>query len=110
MVFAEILLCCYCFDRYAFQTPEAWDFEGRYRSLTYMRPLAIWAMQWALTQTQHNTTIPRQEMKAEIKEESVIRQHVGFTRVARLLKLSDEADSRSVFQVIFDYTCKKMMG
>ncbi|KAK6159670.1 hypothetical protein DH2020_003051 [Rehmannia glutinosa] len=80
---------------YAFQTPEGWDFEGRYRSLGYMRPLAIWAMQWALTQ-QHN--IPRQEMKPEIKEESVLRQHLGFTRVARLLKLSDEADSRSLFQ------------
>ncbi|KAL2254278.1 UNVERIFIED_CONTAM: Non-lysosomal glucosylceramidase [Sesamum indicum] len=79
---------------YAFQTPEGWDFEGRYRSLGYMRPLAIWAMQWALTQHK----IPRQEMKAEIKEESVIRQHTGFKRVAHLLKLSDEADSRSLFQ------------
>ncbi|KAL0335298.1 UNVERIFIED_CONTAM: Non-lysosomal glucosylceramidase [Sesamum radiatum] len=49
---------------YAFQTPEGWDFEGRYRSLGYMRPLAIWAMQWALTQHK----IPRQEMKAEIKK------------------------------------------
>ncbi|KAL0422211.1 UNVERIFIED_CONTAM: Non-lysosomal glucosylceramidase [Sesamum latifolium] len=91
---------------YAFQTPEAWDFEGRYRSLGYMRPLAIWAMQWALTQHK----IPRQEMKAEIKEESVIRQHTGFKRVAHLLKLSDEADSRSLFQVIFDNTCKRMLG
>ncbi|XP_011087643.1 non-lysosomal glucosylceramidase isoform X2 [Sesamum indicum] len=91
---------------YAFQTPEGWDFEGRYRSLGYMRPLAIWAMQWALTQHK----IPRQEMKAEIKEESVIRQHTGFKRVAHLLKLSDEADSRSLFQVIFDYTCKRMLG
>ncbi|KAG8368893.1 hypothetical protein BUALT_Bualt15G0093900 [Buddleja alternifolia] len=91
---------------YAFQTPEGWDFEGNYRSLAYMRPLAIWAMQWALTQ--HN--IPRQEMKPEIKEESVMSQHAGFTRVARLLKLSDEDDSRSLFQVIFDYTCKRMLA
>jgi hypothetical protein len=30
-----------------FQTPEAWDTKGRYRSAAYMRPLAIWAMQWA---------------------------------------------------------------
>jgi non-lysosomal glucosylceramidase len=33
---------------YWFQTPEAWDAEGNYRSIAYMRPLAIWAMQWAL--------------------------------------------------------------
>lgn len=71
-----------------------------------MRPLAIWAMQWALTE--HN--FHRLEMKPEIKEESVVRQHAGFTRVARLLKLSDEADSRSLFQVVFDFTCKRMLG
>ncbi len=32
---------------YWFQTPEAWDRRGSYRSLAYMRPLAIWAIQWA---------------------------------------------------------------
>ncbi len=32
---------------YWFQTPEAWNHRGEYRSLAYMRPLAIWAMQWA---------------------------------------------------------------
>jgi non-lysosomal glucosylceramidase len=32
---------------YWFQTPEAWDCKGNYRSIAYMRPLAIWAMQWA---------------------------------------------------------------
>jgi len=29
-----------------FQTPEAIDVDGVYRALGYMRPLAIWAMQW----------------------------------------------------------------
>ncbi|KAL6552271.1 hypothetical protein OROHE_007635 [Orobanche hederae] len=91
---------------YAFQTPEGWDFEGRYRSFGYMRPLAIWSMQWALTQHKFS----KQEKKPEIKEESVLRQHHGFSRVARLLKLSDEADSRSLLQVIFDHTCKRMLG
>lgn len=32
---------------YWFQTPEAWDRDGNYRAIAYMRPLAIWAMQWA---------------------------------------------------------------
>ena len=33
---------------YFFATPEAWEKTGNYRSLGYMRPLAIWAMQYAL--------------------------------------------------------------
>jgi len=33
---------------YFFQTPEGWFQTGTYRSLGYMRPLCIWAMQWML--------------------------------------------------------------
>lgn len=33
---------------YWFATPEGWERNGNYRSLGYMRPLAIWAMQYAL--------------------------------------------------------------
>ena len=33
---------------YWFQTPEAWNAKGDYRAPAYMRPLAIWAMQWSL--------------------------------------------------------------
>jgi non-lysosomal glucosylceramidase len=29
---------------YWFQTPEAWNEHGNYRSIAYMRPLAIWGM------------------------------------------------------------------
>jgi non-lysosomal glucosylceramidase len=32
---------------YWYSTPEAWTLKGDFRSLTYMRPLAIWAMQHA---------------------------------------------------------------
>ncbi|KAB2009314.1 hypothetical protein ERO13_D10G143500v2 [Gossypium hirsutum] len=34
---------------YWFQTPEGWTTNGHYRSLIYMRPLAIWSMQWVLS-------------------------------------------------------------
>ncbi|XP_050216647.1 uncharacterized protein LOC126667660 [Mercurialis annua] len=34
---------------YWFQTPEGWTTDGHFRSLIYMRPLAIWGMQWALS-------------------------------------------------------------
>jgi non-lysosomal glucosylceramidase len=36
---------------YWFQTPEAWDEKADFRALTYMRPLAIWAMQWELSKS-----------------------------------------------------------
>lgn len=32
---------------YWFGTPEAWNYVGDNRAPVYMRPLAIWAMQWA---------------------------------------------------------------
>ena len=39
-----------CYERYGlgFQTPEAYFCDQRYRSLGYMRPLAIWSIQYAL--------------------------------------------------------------
>jgi non-lysosomal glucosylceramidase len=40
---------------YWFQTPEAWTGDGAYRSLASMRPLAIWAMQWAHERVERRT-------------------------------------------------------
>lgn len=40
----------------AFQTPEAYCEKGIYRSLAYMRPLSIWAMQLALDSSRQNQT------------------------------------------------------
>lgn len=33
---------------YWYATPEAWELRGNYRSLGYMRPLSVWALQWAI--------------------------------------------------------------
>jgi hypothetical protein len=33
---------------YWYATPEAWELKGNYRSLGYMRPLSVWALQWAI--------------------------------------------------------------
>lgn len=43
-----------CWEWYglAFQTPEAYMMDKHYRSLGYMRPLAIWSMQFALEKFQ----------------------------------------------------------
>ncbi|KAL6329119.1 hypothetical protein AAG906_007665 [Vitis piasezkii] len=89
---------------YSFQTPESWNTDDQYRSLCYMRPLAIWAMQWAFSQPK----LHKYEANPEMNEDSLVLQHAGFSRVARLLKLPDEDVSRSALQVIYDYTCKRM--
>ncbi|PIN12011.1 Glucosylceramidase [Handroanthus impetiginosus] len=46
-----IMWCTYDvhFYAYSFQAPEGWTVDGHFRSLIYMRPLSIWAMQWALS-------------------------------------------------------------
>ncbi|XP_061363547.1 uncharacterized protein LOC133307132 isoform X2 [Gastrolobium bilobum] len=90
---------------YSFQTPEAWSTKDEYRSLCYMRPLAIWAMQWALSRGKHN----RHESKSDIKEEDILsKYHTGFSKVAQLLKVKEETASKSLFQVIYDFTCKRV--
>ncbi|RDX85353.1 Non-lysosomal glucosylceramidase, partial [Mucuna pruriens] len=89
---------------YSFQTPEAWTTKDEYRSLCYMRPLAIWAMQWELSRAKHT----QHESKSDIKEDILSRYHDGFSKVAHLLKVKEETDSRSLFQVIYDFTCKRM--
>ncbi|KAA8545442.1 hypothetical protein F0562_020226 [Nyssa sinensis] len=89
---------------YSFQTPESWNTDDEYRSLTYMRPLAIWAMQWALSRPK----LVKQEMMPKVKEDSLFRQHDGFSRIARLLKLAEEEGSRSLLQLVYDYTCKRI--
>ncbi|BFG19959.1 hypothetical protein CerSpe_062330 [Prunus speciosa] len=89
---------------YAFQTPEAWTTSGEFRSLGYMRPLAIWSMHWALSKP----TLFKQETKLEADEGSLHRHKVGFAKVAQLLKLPKEEESRSILQAVFDYTCKRL--
>jgi non-lysosomal glucosylceramidase len=48
-----------------FGTPEAWNWEGNYRSFAYMRPLAIWAMQWAWQATAQEQAAPAKESAAQ---------------------------------------------
>lgn len=71
-----------------------------------MRPLAIWAMQWALSRVK----LTRHESISERKEEEdiVSRHHAGFSKVAHILKLKEETASKSIFQVIYDFTCKRV--
>ncbi|XP_024026604.1 non-lysosomal glucosylceramidase [Morus notabilis] len=89
---------------YSFQTPEAWGVDDKYRSLCYMRPLAIWAMQWALTRPK----LLKPEIKCEaIEDDLYARQHAAFSRVASLLKLPKE-EPKGFFQVLYELTCRRL--
>lgn len=91
---------------YSFQIPESWDMNDQYRSLCYMRPLAIWAMQWALSKPKDF----KEEMHHEgIEDESYLKQHAGFSKVAHLLRLPEEEAPKSFFQAIYEFTCKRML-
>ncbi|XP_051578468.1 non-lysosomal glucosylceramidase-like isoform X2 [Myxocyprinus asiaticus] len=50
----------------AFQTPEAYCEKGIYRSLAYMRPLSIWAMQLALNNRPNHTKTTKKD-KTELE-------------------------------------------
>eukprot|EP01018_Ginkgo_biloba_P010207 Gb_33022 [translate_table: standard] len=91
---------------YSFQTPEAWNADGQYRSLCYMRPLAIWAMQWALSPPKHIKEAPRPCMKSN----SCSHNHIGFSKVAEALKLIPSSKIRSAHGFIrnlYDCTCRR---
>ncbi|KAL5713234.1 glucosylceramidase [Ranunculus cassubicifolius] len=89
---------------YAFQTPEGWNTDEQYRALCYMRPLAIWAMQWALSPPK----LFKEEMSPDLKNVSPLTHDAGFTRVADLLKLPHQDPSRSLVRFVYDFACRKM--
>ncbi|XP_021604066.2 LOW QUALITY PROTEIN: non-lysosomal glucosylceramidase [Manihot esculenta] len=91
---------------YSFQIPEGWNTDDQYRSLCYMRPLAIWAMQWALSKPK----LFKEEMKLDLVDDTLYhRQNLGFSKVAQLLKLpNDEASTKSFLQAFYEFTCRRL--
>ncbi|XP_028063644.1 non-lysosomal glucosylceramidase-like isoform X3 [Camellia sinensis] len=99
---------------FAFQTPEGWNTEEEYRALGYMRPLAIWAMQWALSKPKLSNQHQLEIMKLDkMSNSNQHHEHPGFARVARLLKLPEEDEaskSKSILQSVYDYTCGRFLS
>jgi len=52
---------------YMYQTPEAWLHDGAFRSCAYMRPLSIWAVQWALDNGKKQPATDEHEHAVETK-------------------------------------------
>uniref|UniRef100_N1R559 Non-lysosomal glucosylceramidase n=1 Tax=Aegilops tauschii TaxID=37682 RepID=N1R559_AEGTA len=81
---------------YAFQTPEAWTAEGGYRGLHYMRPLSIWAMQWALSPPElHKDLGPG----ASPGDASVGQDK--FEKVASMLRLPEEEQHKGFLRALY---------
>ncbi|KAJ8760444.1 hypothetical protein K2173_015111 [Erythroxylum novogranatense] len=90
---------------YSFQMPEAWNTNDRYRSLCYMRPLAIWAMQWALSKPK----LFKEEIQdVEMTEEAYLREHAEFSKVACLLKLPNDDGSKGYLQLAYEFVSRML--
>ncbi|KAK8934626.1 hypothetical protein KSP39_PZI014350 [Platanthera zijinensis] len=87
---------------YSFQTPEAWNNNDEYRSIGYMRPLAIWAMQWALSPPKLH-----KQLGIQVPEDGPRNHQIPFLKVAKLLELPTN-DSKSSLRVVLDYIWGKI--
>ncbi|CAO2205518.1 unnamed protein product [Urochloa humidicola] len=90
---------------YAFQTPEAWTEDGGYRSLHYMRPLGIWAMQWALSPPKLHKDLRAAAAAAAASEESPADAAVGqvqFEKVAAMLRLPEQQQPKGYLWAIYN--------
>lgn len=71
-----------------------------------MRPLAIWAMQWALEPPKLLTVIKSDVDTNESDDHEFDEDDGGFMKVANLLKIPEDT-SRSVISVLYDIICNK---
>ncbi|KAF7109338.1 hypothetical protein CFC21_109617 [Triticum aestivum] len=90
---------------YAFQTPEAWtsDVGGGYRSLHYMRPLSIWAMQWALSppELHRDLRVVPGSVSAVASPAEVDLAREKFEKVAIMLRLPEEVQHKGYLRAIY---------
>ncbi|PUZ49840.1 hypothetical protein GQ55_6G010800 [Panicum hallii var. hallii] len=89
---------------YAFQTPEAWTEEGGYRSLHYMRPLSIWAMQWALSppKLHKGLTAAAEAASQESPPADAALGQAQFEKVASMLKLPEQQQPKGYLWAIYN--------
>ncbi|KAH7445901.1 hypothetical protein KP509_01G027700 [Ceratopteris richardii] len=92
---------------YWFQTPEAWTASGEFRSLAYMRPLAIWAMHWALYPPK---TVLEAPVVPSMEKDEELHHHVDFTRIAEVLRIIPKAQAESfsaLLQSLYECVCRR---
>nr|CAB3481875.1 unnamed protein product [Digitaria exilis] len=87
---------------YAFQTPEAWTEDGGYRSLHYMRPLGIWAMQWALSPPELHKDLRAAAASEESSPGDAAIGKDKFEKLASMLKLPEEKQPKGYLWAIYN--------
>lgn len=83
---------------YAFQTPEAWTAEGGYRGLHYMRPLSVWAMQWALSPPELHKDLG---LASVSPPGDAARGREKFDKVAGMLRLPEKVQHKGFFLALY---------
>lgn len=68
-----------------------------------MRPLAIWAMQWALSPPRLHKDESEADWSGEIQT-----PRQAFSQIANFLKLPEEKASKSILRVIYDIAREKL--
>jgi non-lysosomal glucosylceramidase len=90
---------------YAFQVPEAWtaDGGGGYRSLHYMRPLCIWAMQWALSPPELHKDLRALpgSVSAAASPAEVALAREKFGKMASMLRLPEEEQHKGYLGALY---------
>uniref|UniRef100_A0A453FQC3 Glycosyl-hydrolase family 116 catalytic region domain-containing protein n=1 Tax=Aegilops tauschii subsp. strangulata TaxID=200361 RepID=A0A453FQC3_AEGTS len=90
---------------YAFQMPEAWTADGGsgYRSLHYMRPLCIWAMQWALSppELHGDVRVLPGSVSAVASPAEVVLAREKFEKVASMLRLPEEEQHKGYLRALY---------
>ncbi|KAM7473047.1 hypothetical protein LguiA_011230 [Lonicera macranthoides] len=94
----------------SFQTPEGWNSNDECRSFSYMRPLAIWAMQWALSKPKLSNKEGEESKKLGASENTsyLTGEHAGFAKVAHLLKLPKAEPPKSFPQLLHEFICRRL--
>ncbi|MCO5586103.1 hypothetical protein L7F22_040042 [Adiantum nelumboides] len=92
---------------YWFQTPEGWTVNGHYRSLAYMRPLSIWAMQSALDLCKSSNNAPKEPA---MDKGCSFSSHVGLSALTGALGKVQKPqleNFRTCLRCLQDCVCKK---
>jgi non-lysosomal glucosylceramidase len=75
-----------------------------------MRPLAVWAMQWALSPPNLQKEFETNHSVNELHHDSIASNEASFRRLAKLLELPEDESSKSFLRVIYDIVRVRMRG
>lgn len=73
-----------------------------------MRPLAIWAMQWALSPPNLHKEPETNHSINELYHDAIASNDASFKRLAKVLELPEDESSKSLLRVMYDIVRHRM--